>query len=159
MKLPTMSVGMPYGSRRIVIEKQQLMKPSSSGGGCVSLPRAGVTAPDAGSRGLNRSTHDVSTAFWFESNATLPYFCAGGLVSRGYGHDAMGWTDLPVVDCGVFRHELIYAQASLPAIMPSALRAGPRIAIYTYVSEHIAVHADEFRKLAVRLVDFAGAAP
>ena len=74
MKLPTMSVGIPYGSRRIVKEKQQLMKPSSFGGGCVSFTRAGVIAPDDGSSGLYRSTHDVRTAFWLESNATLPYF-------------------------------------------------------------------------------------
>ena len=72
MKLPTMSVGMPYGSRRIVNEKQQLMKPSSFGG--CSFPRAGVVAPDDGSRGLYRSTHDVRTAFCVESNATFPYF-------------------------------------------------------------------------------------
>ena len=76
MKFPTMSVGIPYGSRLIVNEKQQLMKPSSFGGWCCSLPRAGVAPPFEGSSGLYRSTHDVRTAFWFESNATLPYFCA-----------------------------------------------------------------------------------
>lgn len=75
------------------------------------------------------------------------------------GHEETGWTDLPVVDCGVFRHELIYAQASLPAIIASALGTGLQRAINTYVSEHVAVHANEFRKLAVRLVDFARAAP
>lgn len=83
MKFPTMSVGMPYGSRRMVNEKQQLMKPSSFGGG--SLPRAGVTAPDEGKSGLKRSMHEVRTAFWFESNATLPYFyvrVGGGGVSH-----------------------------------------------------------------------------
>ena len=51
MKLPTMSVGIPYGSRRMVNEKQQLMKPSSLGGGIWSLNRAGVIAPDVGSSG------------------------------------------------------------------------------------------------------------
>lgn len=75
MKFPTISVGIPYGSRRIVNEKQQLIKPSSFGCCCCcSFTRAGVTAPDDGSSGLYRSTHDVRTAFWFESNATLPYF-------------------------------------------------------------------------------------
>ena len=81
MKLPTISVGIPYGSRRIVNEKQQLIMPCSLGcGSCGAssavLPRglAGVVAPDVGSSGLYRSTHDVNTAFWFVSNATWPYF-------------------------------------------------------------------------------------
>lgn len=94
MKFPTMSVGIPYGSRRMVNEKQQLMKPSSFGGGCVSFPRAGVTAPDDGSNGLYRSTHDVRTAFWLESNATLPYFyvsewaCVSRRPTTGEGGDS-----------------------------------------------------------------------
>ena len=66
---------MPHISLRIVNEKQQLMKPSSFGvvPSCNRLP--GVLVPEFELiMGLNRSTHDVSTAFCVESNATLPYF-------------------------------------------------------------------------------------
>jgi hypothetical protein len=66
--------GMPQVSRRIVNEKQQLMNPSSLG----VVPRTtrpGVGAPEPClTAGLNRNTQEVNTAFWVESNATLPYF-------------------------------------------------------------------------------------
>lgn len=77
MKLPTINVGIPYGSLRMVNEKQQLIMPCSLGGGpcCPGVLLPGVAAPEVGSRGLKRRTHDVSTAFWFVSNATWPYFC------------------------------------------------------------------------------------
>ena len=89
MKLPTINVGIPYGSLRIVNEKQQLIMPSSRGAsGCGSaealplapapwllLLGAGVPETDVGRFGLKRNTQEVRTAFWFVSNATWPYFC------------------------------------------------------------------------------------
>lgn len=63
------------------------MKPSSFGGFCFDFPRDGVVDPDEGSKGLYRSTHDVSTAFWFESNATLPYFYKGTIVESPTGEE------------------------------------------------------------------------
>lgn len=80
MKLPTIRVGIPYGSRRMVKEKQQSMNPCSRVGessrSLYDLPRvfAGVADPELGNIGLNRNSHDVSTAFWLLSKATCPYF-------------------------------------------------------------------------------------
>lgn len=84
MKFPTIMLGMPHLSRRMVNEKQQLMK-HSSGGASASLsfracffpaPFAASFAVDEESVlrfGLYRSTQDVSTAFCEESNAIWPY--------------------------------------------------------------------------------------
>lgn len=88
-------------SLRIVNEKQQLIKPSSVGGGPTApTTAAGVSGSPLGldpplrmradeevgvgddgefKTGLKRRTHEVKTAFWLESNATWPYFW-GGLV-------------------------------------------------------------------------------
>ena len=82
-------LGIPQVSRRIVNEKQQLIKPSSELGaeaGCCPrlLPYPGrratgefETEPVFGIEvilGLYRRTQDVSTAFCPASNATCPYF-------------------------------------------------------------------------------------
>lgn len=60
MKLPTMSVGMPYGSLRMVNEKQQSTMLCSFAVGSVC---AGVAEPEFGRTGRKRSWQDVSTAF------------------------------------------------------------------------------------------------
>lgn len=74
MKLPTIMLGMPQVSRRIVNEKQQLTKPSSLGDSSGLLdPRelaVIAAAPGVVISGLNRRTQDVRTAFCVESNAT-----------------------------------------------------------------------------------------
>lgn len=93
MKFPTIILGMPHLSRRMVNEKQQLMK-HSSGGASASLsfracffpaPFAASFAVDEESVlrfGLYRKTQDVSTAFCDESNAIWPYLC--GRRVRGF---------------------------------------------------------------------------
>ena len=66
MKLPTIMLGMPQVSRRIVKDRQQLMNPSSLGNsGCLLFPRDVAVMATAGVviRGLYRRTQDVSTAF------------------------------------------------------------------------------------------------
>lgn len=74
MKLPTIILGMPHWSLRIVNDKQQFTKPCSFGNSsCLLLPlelAVMAAAPGVVIRGLNRKTQDVSTAFWVESNAT-----------------------------------------------------------------------------------------
>ena len=114
IKFPTIKVGMPYGSLRMVNEKQQSMTSCSFAGGSGSFVpcswsefAAGVTDPDVGSTGLKRSWHVVRTAFWFESNATCPYFCVRAqderpVLGRARGEGA--GTHLPVVHGGVFGH-------------------------------------------------------
>jgi hypothetical protein len=73
MKFPTIILGIPQVSRRIVTEKQQLMKPSS-----LDCPDAVAVPFGVGERvartGLYRRTHEVRTAFCFVSNAIWPYF-------------------------------------------------------------------------------------
>lgn len=78
MKLPTIILGIPQVSRRMVNEKQQLTKPSSLGDSCGlfdprELAVIGAT-PGIVISGLKRRTHEVRTAFCVESNATWPYF-------------------------------------------------------------------------------------
>ena len=79
MKLPMIMLGIPQVSRRMVKDRQQLMRLSSLGSSsCLFAPRElAVIATAAGVviNGLYRRTQDVSTAFWLESNATCPYFC------------------------------------------------------------------------------------
>lgn len=119
MKFPTIKVGMPYGSLRMVNEKQQSMTSCSFAGGSGSLVPcswsefgAGVTDPDVGSTGLKRSWHVVRTAFWFWSNATAPYFfllffsCPSESWTERW---SSGETHLPVIDGRVFCHQLVDA--------------------------------------------------
>jgi len=59
-----------------VKEKQQLMNPSSFGL-VPKTPRPEVVTAEPEpclTVGLYRNTQEVRTAFWVESNATLPYF-------------------------------------------------------------------------------------
>ncbi|TFY67478.1 hypothetical protein EVG20_g3934 [Dentipellis fragilis] len=154
---------MPHVSRRIVNEKQQLMKPSSFGApaepGSGAMRRAGVMLPDAGATsGLKRSTQDVSTAFCVESNATLPYFCAVAVVRLCPPANAErhGTAYLPVVDRALLGHELVYAESTLR--VSSAPRRG-ELKEYTHVAQHVPVHADELGKLAIALVYLARTTP
>jgi hypothetical protein len=92
IKFPTIILGMPHESRRIVKEKQQLMSPCSLGavGCCARLwlyPGRRATGElwtefvfvnEGVMFGLNRSTHEVRTAFCPVSNATWPYFWGDG---------------------------------------------------------------------------------
>jgi hypothetical protein len=77
-------LGIPQVSRRIVNDKQQLTKPCSLGiSSGLLFPRelaVIATVPGVVINGLYRRTHDVSTAFWLESNATCPYFCTEDMV-------------------------------------------------------------------------------
>lgn len=72
MKFPTMRLGIPHVSRRIVIEKQQLMSASSFRAANSETVGAGGGPPVRFGRW--RRTHEVRTAFWVLSNATWPYF-------------------------------------------------------------------------------------
>jgi hypothetical protein len=66
--------GIPQVSLRIVNEKQQLTNPSLPGVGTRGA-RPGVAVPGfCFTRGLNRKTQEVNTAFCDESNATVQYF-------------------------------------------------------------------------------------
>lgn len=67
MKLPTIILGIPHLSLRIVKEKQQFTCPSSTS---VSRSSVVIAVDVLLEDGLYRRTQDVKTAFWLESNAT-----------------------------------------------------------------------------------------
>ena len=74
IKFPTIMSGIPHESLRIVNEKQQLTNPSLPGVGTRGA-RPEIIVPEfCFTRGLNRNTQEVKTAFCDESNATLQYF-------------------------------------------------------------------------------------